>query len=86
MEPSDGFDGSEDLVCVLCADSEAVRLISEVEHSISLLPLMVGSTNIQAEIALAVQPLRSENAQLRRSATPSFHFFFLKVYFGAFCL
>ncbi|KAI7807970.1 coiled-coil domain-containing protein 14 isoform X2 [Triplophysa rosa] len=47
-------------------DGEAVRLISEVEQSISLLPLMVGSTNIQAEIALAVQPLRSENAQLRR--------------------
>ncbi|KAA0713402.1 Coiled-coil domain-containing protein 14 [Triplophysa tibetana] len=47
-------------------DSEAVRLISEVEQSISLLPLMVGSTNIQAEIALVVQPLRSENAQLRR--------------------
>ncbi|XP_056122951.1 coiled-coil domain-containing protein 14 [Rhinichthys klamathensis goyatoka] len=47
-------------------DSDAVRLISEVEQSISLLPVMVGSTNIQAEIALAVQPLRSENVQLRR--------------------
>ncbi|XP_055070140.2 coiled-coil domain-containing protein 14 isoform X1 [Misgurnus anguillicaudatus] len=47
-------------------DSEAVRLISELEQSISLLPVMVGSTNIQAEIALALQPLRSENAQLRR--------------------
>lgn len=47
-------------------DSEAVRLISEVEQSISLLPVMVGSTNIQAEIALALQPLRSENVQLRR--------------------
>ncbi|XP_030637708.1 coiled-coil domain-containing protein 14 [Chanos chanos] len=47
-------------------DSEAVRLISEVEQSISLLPAMVGSTNIQAEIALALQPLRSENVQLRR--------------------
>ncbi|XP_027015453.2 coiled-coil domain-containing protein 14 isoform X2 [Tachysurus fulvidraco] len=47
-------------------DSEAVRLISEVEQSISLLPTMVGSTNIQAELALALQPLRSENVQLRR--------------------
>ncbi|XP_060724807.1 coiled-coil domain-containing protein 14 isoform X2 [Tachysurus vachellii] len=47
-------------------DCEAVRLISEVEQSISLLPTMVGSTNIQAELALALQPLRSENVQLRR--------------------
>lgn len=47
-------------------DGDAVRLISEVEQNISLLPVMVGSTNIQAEIALAVQPLRSENVQLRR--------------------
>ncbi|KAF4111925.1 hypothetical protein G5714_006720 [Onychostoma macrolepis] len=47
-------------------DSDAVRLISEVEQSISLLPVMVGSTNIQAEIALVLQPLRSENVQLRR--------------------
>lgn len=53
---------------LFCADSDAVRLISEVEESISLLPVMVGSTNIQAEIALALQPLRSENVQLRRSA------------------
>ncbi|KAL7890737.1 hypothetical protein AOLI_G00002130 [Acnodon oligacanthus] len=47
-------------------DSEAVHLISEVEQSISLLPAMVGSTNVQAELALALQPLRSENVQLRR--------------------
>ncbi|XP_063068039.1 coiled-coil domain-containing protein 14 [Engraulis encrasicolus] len=47
-------------------DSAAVQLINEVENSISLLPSMVGSTNIQAELALALQPLRSENAQLRR--------------------
>ncbi|XP_067315175.1 coiled-coil domain-containing protein 14 isoform X2 [Pseudorasbora parva] len=47
-------------------DCDAVRLITEVEQSISLLPVMVGSTNIQAEIALALQPLRSENVQLRR--------------------
>ncbi|XP_041329360.1 coiled-coil domain-containing protein 14 isoform X2 [Pyrgilauda ruficollis] len=47
-------------------DSEMLRLMSEVEDSVSLLPAVVGSRNIQAEIALALQPLRSENAQLRR--------------------
>uniref|UniRef100_A0A8C3MJH7 Coiled-coil domain containing 14 n=1 Tax=Geospiza parvula TaxID=87175 RepID=A0A8C3MJH7_GEOPR len=47
-------------------DSEMLRLMSEVEDSVSLLPAVVGSTNLQAEIALALQPLRSENAQLRR--------------------
>lgn len=54
-------------------DSEAVRLISEVEQSISLLPTMVGSTNIQAELALALQPLRSENVQLRRLVALTLH-------------
>ncbi|XP_006258726.3 coiled-coil domain-containing protein 14 isoform X1 [Alligator mississippiensis] len=47
-------------------DSEILRLISEIDGCISLLPAVVGSTNVQAEIALALQPLRSENAQLRR--------------------
>ncbi|NXF75194.1 CCD14 protein, partial [Sclerurus mexicanus] len=47
-------------------DSEMLRLMSEIEDCVSLLPAVVGSTNIQAEIALALQPLRSENAQLRR--------------------
>ncbi|NXO98435.1 CCD14 protein, partial [Certhia brachydactyla] len=47
-------------------DSEMLRLMSEIEGCVSLLPAVVGSTNIQAEIALALQPLRSENAQLRR--------------------
>ncbi|NXR49669.1 CCD14 protein, partial [Hippolais icterina] len=47
-------------------DSEVLRLMSEIEDSVSLLPAVVGSTNIQAEIALALQPLRSENVQLRR--------------------
>ncbi|KAM6079489.1 coiled-coil domain-containing protein 14 isoform 2-T2 [Theristicus caerulescens] len=47
-------------------DSEMLRLMSEIEDCISLLPAVVGSTNIQDEIALALQPLRSENAQLRR--------------------
>ncbi|XP_061326415.1 coiled-coil domain-containing protein 14 isoform X1 [Pezoporus flaviventris] len=47
-------------------DSEMLRLMSEIEDSVSLLPAVVGSTNVQAEIALTLQPLRSENAQLRR--------------------
>ncbi|NXM84271.1 CCD14 protein, partial [Oenanthe oenanthe] len=47
-------------------DSEMLRLMSEIEGSVSQLPAVVGSTNLQAEIALALQPLRSENAQLRR--------------------
>ncbi|XP_048455530.1 coiled-coil domain-containing protein 14 isoform X2 [Rhincodon typus] len=50
----------------LLDDSEAHRLIMELEDSISLLPTVIGSTNVQAEIALSLQPLRSENAQLRR--------------------
>ncbi|XP_061465044.1 coiled-coil domain-containing protein 14 isoform X2 [Rhineura floridana] len=47
-------------------DSEILRLLGEVEDTVSLLPAVVGNTHVQAEIALAVQPLRSENAQLRR--------------------
>ncbi|NWY71750.1 CCD14 protein, partial [Erithacus rubecula] len=47
-------------------DSEMLRLMSEMEGCVSQLPAVVGSTNLQAEIALALQPLRSENAQLRR--------------------
>ncbi|XP_029461094.1 coiled-coil domain-containing protein 14 isoform X2 [Rhinatrema bivittatum] len=47
-------------------DTEILRLISELEKSLSLLPTAVESTNVQAEVALAMQPLRSENAQLRR--------------------
>ncbi|XP_058587129.1 coiled-coil domain-containing protein 14 isoform X2 [Neofelis nebulosa] len=47
-------------------DSEIQRLITELEMCISLLPAISGNTSIQVEIALAMQPLRSENAQLRR--------------------
>lgn len=53
----------------LADDSEMLRLMNEIEDCISLLPAVVGSTNIQTEIALALQPLRSENAQLRRLVT-----------------
>ncbi|XP_037693043.1 coiled-coil domain-containing protein 14 isoform X2 [Choloepus didactylus] len=47
-------------------DSEVQRLITEVEECVSLLPAVSGHTNIEVEIALAIQPLRSENAHLRR--------------------
>ncbi|XP_042300912.1 coiled-coil domain-containing protein 14 [Sceloporus undulatus] len=47
-------------------DSEMLRLLVEVEDTVSLLPAAAGNTNVQAEVALALQPLRSENAQLRR--------------------
>nr|XP_033801588.1 LOW QUALITY PROTEIN: coiled-coil domain-containing protein 14 [Geotrypetes seraphini] len=47
-------------------DREILRLISELEECVSLLPMVVESANIQAEVALAMQPLRSENVQLRR--------------------
>ncbi|XP_053421241.1 coiled-coil domain-containing protein 14 [Nycticebus coucang] len=47
-------------------DSEIHRLVTEVEACVSVLPAVNGITDIQLEIALAMQPLRSENAQLRR--------------------
>ncbi|KAL6068862.1 hypothetical protein STEG23_036943 [Scotinomys teguina] len=47
-------------------DSEVQRLVTEVEACISGLSTVSGHTNIETEIALALQPLRSENAQLRR--------------------
>ncbi|XP_038202440.1 coiled-coil domain-containing protein 14 isoform X2 [Arvicola amphibius] len=47
-------------------DSEVQRLVTEVEACVSGLSAVSGRTNIDVEIALALQPLRSENAQLRR--------------------
>ncbi|XP_036401710.1 coiled-coil domain-containing protein 14 [Megalops cyprinoides] len=47
-------------------DGVALRLVTEVEQNVCTLPAVVGNTSIQAEIALSLQPLRSENAQLRR--------------------
>ncbi|XP_046887368.1 uncharacterized protein ccdc14 [Hypomesus transpacificus] len=46
-------------------DGVAERLLSDLEQMVSLLPVMV-SSNVQAEIAMVLQPLRNENAQLRR--------------------
>ncbi|XP_063256943.1 coiled-coil domain-containing protein 14 [Prinia subflava] len=47
-------------------DSAVLRLMGELERSVSLLPAVVGSARAQAGVALALQPLRSENARLRR--------------------
>ncbi|GAB1300229.1 Coiled-coil domain-containing protein 14 [Apodemus speciosus] len=47
-------------------DSEVQRLVTEIEVCISGLSAVSGHTNVEAEIALALQPLRSENTQLRR--------------------
>ncbi|XP_055481093.1 coiled-coil domain-containing protein 14 isoform X3 [Psammomys obesus] len=47
-------------------DSEVQRLVAEVEACVSGLSAVSGRANVEVEIALALQPLRSENAQLRR--------------------
>ncbi|KAJ8004015.1 hypothetical protein DPEC_G00154410 [Dallia pectoralis] len=47
-------------------DNEAERLLGNLETAMSLLPVMESSSNIQAEVALVLQPLRSENSILRR--------------------
>ncbi|XP_021490321.2 coiled-coil domain-containing protein 14 [Meriones unguiculatus] len=47
-------------------DSEVQRLVAEVEACVSGLSAVSGCANVEVEIALALQPLRSENAQLRR--------------------
>ncbi|XP_039179719.1 coiled-coil domain-containing protein 14 isoform X1 [Crotalus tigris] len=47
-------------------DSETLGVLDEIDDTTSLLPAAFENTNVQAEIALALQPLRSENAQLRR--------------------
>ncbi|XP_048202741.1 coiled-coil domain-containing protein 14 [Perognathus longimembris pacificus] len=47
-------------------DSEIQRLVAELEACISGLLAKSGNTNTQIEIALAMQPLKSENAHLQR--------------------
>ncbi|XP_010884421.2 coiled-coil domain-containing protein 14 [Esox lucius] len=47
-------------------DVAVEHLLGELEKAVSLLPVMEGSSDIQAEVALVLQPLRSENALLRR--------------------
>ncbi|XP_072469857.1 coiled-coil domain-containing protein 14 isoform X1 [Notamacropus eugenii] len=47
-------------------DSEIQRLIKEVGECIALLPEVTENTQMESEIALAMQTLRSENVHLRR--------------------
>ncbi|XP_064646516.1 uncharacterized protein LOC135499587 [Lineus longissimus] len=47
-------------------DAEFKRIVSELETSINSVSPVKGAINLQAEIDLALQPLRSENCQLRR--------------------
>ncbi|XP_012874779.1 PREDICTED: coiled-coil domain-containing protein 14 [Dipodomys ordii] len=53
-------------VSTACEDSEIQRLVAELEACISGLLAKSGNINTQVEIALAMQPLRSENVHLRR--------------------
>ncbi|XP_056010334.1 uncharacterized protein LOC130051762 isoform X2 [Ostrea edulis] len=47
-------------------DKEIKRLVKEVEDTLEIIPQLKSTFSLQAEIDLAIQPLRSENAQLRR--------------------
>ena len=47
-------------------DSEVSRLVKEVNVVIDSIPQLGTTFNLQTEIDLALQPLRSENSQLRR--------------------
>ncbi|WAR10038.1 CCD14-like protein [Mya arenaria] len=47
-------------------DVEVNRLVSDVEDTINSIPQLALTFNLQTEIDLALQPLRSENSQLRR--------------------
>lgn len=55
-----------ELKALMEEDSEVQRLVTEVEACVSGLSAVSGHPNVEVEIALALQPLRSENAQLRR--------------------
>nr|XP_019927240.2 uncharacterized protein LOC105338900 isoform X1 [Crassostrea gigas] len=47
-------------------DKEIKRLVKDVEDTLETIPQLKSTFSLQAEIDLAIQPLRSENAQLRR--------------------
>jgi uncharacterized membrane protein YgaE (UPF0421/DUF939 family) len=56
-------------VYLFIEDKEIKRLVKEVEDTLEIIPQLKSTFSLQAEIDLAIQPLRSENAQLRRYAT-----------------
>lgn len=45
---------------------EVQRLFSEILQTLETLPYLTMDCDVQTEIAMGLQPLRSENAQLRR--------------------
>ncbi|KAL4216909.1 protein localization to microtubule organizing center [Mactra antiquata] len=47
-------------------DVEICRLVKEIDEAINTIPQLALTFNLQTEIDLAIQPLRSENSQLRR--------------------
>ncbi|KAK3577175.1 hypothetical protein CHS0354_037513 [Potamilus streckersoni] len=47
-------------------DAEINRLVTELEQTVNSIPQLGLAFNLQTEIDLALQPLRSENCQLRR--------------------
>ena len=53
-------------VAIFSEDKEIKRLVKDVEDTLETIPQLKSTFSLQAEIDLAIQPLRSENAQLRR--------------------
>lgn len=47
-------------------DMETGQLVQEISNLVDILPQLKVTFNLQAEIDLAMQPLRNENSQLRR--------------------
>ncbi|XP_070569504.1 uncharacterized protein [Ptychodera flava] len=47
-------------------DIEVNRLLDEIDYTMNAVPDVKATYNMETEIGLALQPLRSENAQLRR--------------------
>ena len=53
----------------LTEDVEVSRLVTEIDSAVDAIPQLGVTFNLQTEIDLAIQPLRSENSQLRRFAS-----------------
>ncbi|KAH3753394.1 hypothetical protein DPMN_188030 [Dreissena polymorpha] len=47
-------------------DVEVNRLVGDLDDTVNSIPQLALTFNLQTEIDLAIQPLRSENSQLRR--------------------
>lgn len=52
--------------CNCVGDMETGQLVQEISNLVDILPQLKVTFNLQAEIDLAMQPLRNENSQLRR--------------------